>query len=918
MSAANASVMRNRARWAPRVLAGFLVLTLAACGGGGSDKQAAPPAPAALLSGDDASLATGALVEANDAPVLDDEVSKGYLLSRLRVLLRPDATVGQVKAAALAIGALAITSSEPGSPLLLIRVPRQESVAALRTLAATLRAQPGIAFAWPGRMAKVSVLPENSPGSPVQTSELSHLMANRFPQAWNARNAAPADCLNRIVTVYVLDVWGDPSYRPNFFDQADRGSFVTDPGNSGRGQFGAPEVMAHGYDVVLTLIGKFDLQMPTGANGFADCVEIHQINANSLDYAQALKNAAQAIAADPNPRVILSMSVNFPNDDICGPANNADACDAITILNTPVDKLRDEIVARVALAGKWAALSAAAHLDQKALITQAAGNVDPDPAGFLSANYAGFGSVPFSAPPILATHLAALASLLTDPALWRSADPGLPDLTFDGAFALGLVQGAPLLGPANAIPAANLLVVDSGTPGAVPTDVGPSDFNFTGADVRAVGEGVVLPTGDRDGTSFSTPMVAGLAAFLWNLAPALQSLPPSATVEHIRKSAQLTANSPDVPVVDAYAAVLRLDNVPGCCVGQLFAPIRLGLVDVDGDGRFTGADLQKFSDAYGLTDPNTPTIPAARDYSRFDLNGDGFTGGILTAAFDVDANGLDANGQPTINTAQQTVEGYDVRMNEAALSDLQILCFYAYSLLYDGSGQNAQIRDHLLGAERCAGVTMVLAFPPTVPDGSSAQLAITLQQATGQGQSVPAAGVPYQLQVTNGVASPASGVTDANGNASTSITPVAGASTVSVAAVASVCPGCAVLAHGNASAQVTSLPAPGGHYVGTFTQPCSGFFGGSSTTTGPAVLDLRISNSPSGSGVAVVVAADDPFFKFGVNFTLSGPASNFEGFHDAGSFTWTVTGVASPSAAHLDVDMVGTGCRFAFEGSLVP
>lgn len=121
---------------------------------------------------------------------------------------------------------------------------------------------------------------------------------------------------------------------------------------------------------------------------------------------------------------------------------------------------------------------------------------------------------------------------------------------------------------------------------------------------------------------------------------------------------------------------------PSMRCSPLIPGIREALLDVNGDDRFDHQDLLRFKTVYGLDDPNTPTIPTTRDYSRFDLNGDGATGGIITAAFDLDRNAIGPDGAPLINAVDREIEGYPLTFNEAALSDLQILCYYAYSTLY--------------------------------------------------------------------------------------------------------------------------------------------------------------------------------------------------------------------------------------------
>jgi hypothetical protein len=286
----NGSISRSTHGWVGIACLALLV----ACGGGGGGGGGDSAPGAALLVGADSTLVSTALTQVSDRPVDAAAVSGSFLLSRLVVMFKPTATLGQVNAAAATVGATAITSSEPGSSLVVIEIPRQASVAALQAIAKTLRSQPGVAFAAPGRLPKTSVLPEFSPGVPVDTSALSHLLGNRFPLAWNARPAAPADCLPRSVNVYVLDRFGDPSVRADFFSQVPRSNFTADPAGPGPGASG------HGFDVATLLAAKFDADTPTGANPFADCVQVHAIEADGFEYVDSIRRALHAVADDPD------------------------------------------------------------------------------------------------------------------------------------------------------------------------------------------------------------------------------------------------------------------------------------------------------------------------------------------------------------------------------------------------------------------------------------------------------------------------------------------------------------------------------------------------------------------------------------------------------------------------------------------
>ena len=157
---------------------------------------------------------------------------------------------------------------------------------------------------------------------------------------------------------------------------------------------------------------------------------------------------------------------------------------------------------------------------------------------------------------------------------------------------------------------------------------------------------------------------------------------------------------PLAPAIDAYAAILAVDH------GLASPLVRATLLDVADttdaqrpDGRFDQHDLRRFVTEI---DHGAGTT---FDYSRYDLNGDGRTGGDSTDRFD-----LDANSPAAWTTVTQTVEGSPVSFDETKLTDIRILCYYAYSFLY--VGDEAQ-RTSLLNG-RCTPVARVLAHGGTV------------------------------------------------------------------------------------------------------------------------------------------------------------------------------------------------------------
>jgi hypothetical protein len=120
------------------------------------------------------------------------------------------------------------------------------------------------------------------------------------------------------------------------------------------------------------------------------------------------------------------------------------------------------------------------------------------------------------------------------------------------------------------------------------------------------------------------------------------------------------------------------------------APVRKAILDVTGDGVFDRADLEALLRSFvqGYVDAanhGAPVEPATRDYGRHDLNGDGFTGGSGRRPFDLDRVGSKRYGPPQLSSVQQTIAGTAATFDETALTDLQILCYYAHSGLWQGT-----------------------------------------------------------------------------------------------------------------------------------------------------------------------------------------------------------------------------------------
>lgn len=762
-------VLSRYKRFLPALFVLFIGMTffLYACGsGGGRGGAGAPGVPvdppdgadptAIQLAGDPAALVLPQLPNVSPVRAPLEEADAGLLLSRVSIVLQRNATVADFNAAAQKLGATAIAYSRPNSPFLTLVVPRQSSGAAIKRLAVLLRDHPGILLSVTGRQPEGKVLPSEN-GTTVALDSLNPLRPAGFPAAWHLRGRAEADCGLRKVTVMVPDLYAGAPFS-GFRDQVPGAS---ENFNETPLQPRDPDaVNLHGYEVAAVLAGKFDGAVPTGANPFPNCLKIIPIDLSGFDFFQAVEVIRAAIEGEEG-KVIVNGSIGYPIA-LCGfDGNNPCLQDAIRNA-FPVD-LQEQIAFRVAAGVVWAEFAVRPTVADDILFAVAAGNERNDEtAGALGQTYAGFRKGRLASPFGIATQMSSLPAILADEMLWSSSD-GYPKLMLDSARIDQVlrefgVEGIP------PVPDRNLALVGSATQGDVFNAVDRARFSNDDADLYAVGEGVTgLVSTELKGTSFSAAQVAGLASYLWLLDDDLRSRPVEETLRLIRGTSRANMEPEDQKKVesfiDAYAAVLALDAL------HQTDQIRKRLLDVNNDGLFNHLDVQEFAESYQVGNPNAPSIPAARDYSRFDLNGDGFTGGILTERFDLDADGLEPNGAPRFTTVTATIGGVAVPLNEAALTDAQILCYYAYGIdstgapFYDASGDTGDARGTLLS--RCLSMQMNVAFPNQFE--TSATLLVTLRQPDGAGGFAPAPNIFVQLSPECATAAPASGRTNSNG-----------------------------------------------------------------------------------------------------------------------------------------------------------
>jgi hypothetical protein len=187
----------------------------------------------------------------------------------------------------------------------------------------------------------------------------------------------------------------------------------------------------------------------------------------------------------------------------------------------------------------------------------------------------------------------------------------------------------------------------------------------------------------KSGTSMAAPQVTGLAAYVLSLR---RDLSVAQLKSLLINTGRAVPGCTTPKVVDAYAAVLAADRSNDLAVRRAILDVTNSNGDPQGDGAFTANDV-------GVLLGEFESDAGAVDYSRYDLNGDGMTGGDGRSRVD-----LDLSNPPDTRLTRTLGSQGPVEFDEAGVTDLEVLCFYAYSPLYTGSTGD---RDALLGT-RCA------------------------------------------------------------------------------------------------------------------------------------------------------------------------------------------------------------------------
>lgn len=620
-----------------------------------------PPAvPGIVLPGAPGASAVDAIPEyeaartaADLAIAADGGGNMTFYRTQLQAVIAPNATVGQVNAGLASAGARLVWSMRKNR-VVTLQVPDPGSLEALDRIAAALASQPGFDSVSVYFLPVPSALPPNvSPEQAVDSMGplLNHVGA-RLPAAWNARAALASGAEPEVL---VIDYFGQGT--PTQLVAPTSAVWSNAPECAGPHQDGNP--CEHGYHVIGILAGSFggspdDPGRVTGSLARPLPLTVIDLSTDpsgppKMWWDEMRKNIAARFLARPEGKFVLNFSLQYCRV----PQNCRDAERA------PADAFAWRAWAR----GIYRTdVSGFFDWDSKVFTVSAAGNTSRD---------------------------GRVASL------WNAAAL-LPPMVSPGDNS-------------RLMPLANSLVVEArdtqvDTAAVFPTcRVAYSNFN---GDVAAIGGGVnrvfsfISPTaiGRKNGTSMASPQVAGLVASMIAVRPQAPLSDIKLRIEAIRTRQE---NCPgNAPMIDAYAAMLALDQ------SYTEAPVRTALLkpmaaSVGAGEQFTYDDARAFLRQFFPLHYGQEDRRAKMDFSRYDLNGDGFAGGLLPAAFPLR---FSADATPF---APATIDVYPSGMAlvtpiaESGVTDFEILCYYVNSPLM-AAGERARFDGELarISAER--------------------------------------------------------------------------------------------------------------------------------------------------------------------------------------------------------------------------
>ena len=293
------------------------------------------------------------------------------------------------------------------------------------------------------------------------------------------------------------------------------------------------------------------------------------------------------------------------------------------------------------------------------------------------------------------------------------------------------------------------------------------DISTVGNDIRSL-LGPGLPrTLAEGGTSSAAPQAAGAAAMVWALDTALTPAEVAGILRHTARPVDLDptadsrcdATATPAPGLDQYAAVLAVDSAAT-------APVRSTILDVADSNGTLGAPDGVFDEFDLDAIRNEITVnEVLTDYGRFDLNGDGKTGGGTIRR---DLDGV----RPVVwdFSARRDVLGLKVLRDENQVRDLDVLCHEAAGPRYAG---DLTARDLFL-QQRClpqVEIEVDPALPTTLQPGVPHSLRIAARRPDiADPITAEQPGVRLEYTVTGGTVGASSGITGPDGSFTTNVT----------------------------------------------------------------------------------------------------------------------------------------------------
>jgi len=708
---------RRRFPFPSWILATVLLLATA-CGGDPAGPQPRDPAPESLPPDPGGILLPGegpaldAVRTMLQSPAPPAEVDDGLLLTRIEAWLDPAVTVVELNTI-LRDQDARILGMTHGVPLLSLVVEAVADEDGALQRAADLMSSGAFLYAFPARVpvtGPVEPAGKRASGKRIEPDAGAlplHLQPSRTAAAWNVRGRAVA--VNAPVPVLVADLFSELTPHPEI------PAMRFPAGIMGGAQPGEN----HGWHVTGTIAADFGGGTPVGVHPDADVLlDVQCLPDGGLSWSGTCSQLLSLLPTSGH--FVISTSLGWSVDEALAAANGG---------NWSTQQLMEgatlALAWRIGTVGSW----------DRFLHSTAAGN---------EGEYAGN------------MDDARLASP------WTIAHSYEDPRTLFAPGALSPVQQAALDAmwtmvqdhyPAAAQAQPNVLVVGSSDAGGA-----ESDFSNAGSDLRAVGEDVpnTCRAADDDcdgqievmsGTSMATPQVAAVASWLWNLRPDLDAAGLRERLVRGSTAAETAG------VLDHYLVTQAAD------ASLASAPVRRHLLDVAGgsttpgtNGLFDEHDLELFLEFFEsyelLRDGNN-----FRDDSRYDLNGDGLTGGDTRAGFDLDVDAL-----PALETVEFDADGNTLSLEESHVRDLDILCYYAFTDLYGGdTDRRSELLAGCIGDAAGLEVSVQSWDEEMLPDGDN-ELVVVVRR-----DSQPVVNALVSLTVQGGTATSTSGSTDAQG-----------------------------------------------------------------------------------------------------------------------------------------------------------